>query len=131
MSDSDYRRVLECAAHLRQVLVASGAVPEVAERIIPVTTESDQPLPFITYFRAAIAVTPVKGRPGPVAATCRFQVYTKEWSEGISIASRLIDVLDGLSDEAVRGCWLTDASDNHDPNVPAHVQVLTFEVRPR
>lgn len=131
MNDSYYSSLLGCVAHLRQVLLASGAIPEVAERIIPVTTQSDQPLPFITYYRSGLNTSPVKNARGPVSATCRFQIYTKEWSEGISIASRLIEVLDGLQDDRIRICTLTDAADNHDPNVPAHVQIVTFEVRPR
>lgn len=131
MSKNGYEGLLTCGTRLRKVLLDDAEFRAMTDRVIPVVTQIDQPLPFVTYFRAGVSMTPVKGTRGPASVNYQFQIYTAEWPEGARIAARVLEVLDGYADEDIRSCVLTDSVENHDPSVPAFMQVLTFEVRPR
>lgn len=129
--ETAFGRLLTLGAHLRQALLDDAAVAERTTRIIPVVTQTDQPMPFVTYYRTGVESVPVKtGAPSRVSVW-QFNVYTAEWTEGVALAARICAVLDGMRDDTVRMCRLADAAENHDPNVPAFVQTLTFEVRGR
>lgn len=128
---TDFEKILTCGVILRKALLDDEELRTMTDRIIPVVTHVSQPLPFITYFRSGLEQTPVKGARGPVSVFYQFQIYAAEWPEVSAIAARVCEVLDGYADGHIRSCVLSDASENHDPGVPAVMQLLTFEVRPR
>lgn len=126
-----FKTIFNCGVRLRQALLADEELCAMTDRVIPVVTPVSQTLPFITYYRESVNMQPVKGTRGPASVIYHFQIYSAEWPEGSDIAARVAGTLDGYADDAVRSCVLQNATENHDPAVPAFIQILSFEVRPR
>lgn len=121
--------VFGIGVHLRSRLLASSEVTAETDRVFPVATQVDTPLPFITYFRSGMEEQQVKDGRGPRAAYFQLQIYASTWGQCAAIAKAVDTALGSFRDEAVRECILTDASENFDPTIPAFVQVLTYRVK--
>ena len=53
-----YGRLLTLGAHLRRALLDDAAVSELTTRVIPVVTQTDQQMPFVTYYRTGVESVP-------------------------------------------------------------------------
>lgn len=125
--DAKYKTILAIGPALRRALLDDPEFAALTDRVIPVVSEVDQKLPFVTFFRSSVTEEQVKGTAGPRKAVMQFQVFSSSWSSGLEIAEVIVDRLDGYRDDTVRRCFFTGASEDFDYNVPAYVQVLTFE----
>lgn len=121
-----YNTIMSAGVSLRRAMLATGIG---TDRIFPVATPVDTELPFVTFFRSGVDTTEIKDGRGPRSGFYQIQIYSETWTEGIEIAERIDAVLSGYADDKVRRCVLTDAMENHDPSVPAYMQILTYKVK--
>lgn len=129
MDASDRFSILGCGPRLRRALLDNPEFTAITDRVVPVISETDQPMPFVTFFRASASETPVKGTAGPREAIFQFQIFTADWSPGLALAEIVARTLNGYADTLIRRCTWEDSSENFDMNVPAFVQILTFKVK--
>lgn len=119
--------IFKAGVYLRRLILG---IPDLGtDRVFPIIAKVDQPKPFITFFRAGVDESPVKGGVGPRQGHFVVQIYTDDWSEGIEIASRIADRLDGYQDDYLQLCRLADAPENFDPTAQANMQILFFKVK--
>lgn len=114
---------------LRKALLADDGFKSTGASVFPVSVEVSQKLPFVTFYRTSVDPEAVKTGRGPRSVFFQFQIYSDDWEQGLDIAAQTFDVLDGYADETIRECRCTDAHENHDPTVPAYIQILTFKVK--
>lgn len=116
---------------LRTALVGDDKVNAMTQgKIIPVASPVDVTMPFITFHRAQTAINSVKSGSGAFSTLWQIQVYTPEHPKGADIAESVARAIDGLRGGGIRSCRLTDWLESFDPQIPAFVQVLVFDVRP-
>lgn len=121
------KTILSAGTRLRAAL--EPVLDEFGARIFPVVSAVDEQLPFVTYFRAGTGETAVKSATGPRETVIQFQIFSKEYGQGLRIAEAAVETLDGFRDDTVRYCAFLDSSENFDGAVPAYVQIMTFKVK--
>ena len=106
---------------------------EVGERLYPISTVKDTDFPFVVYDRSAIRTEYTKDGCASDTVTVTVYVLTENYSEGVAIAEKVRDSLEGVSKTydnfAVDDCSLTGADEAFNNNT--FIQALTFNFETR
>lgn len=111
--------------------VLSDKVASEVTKIFPVVAAKEAVAPYICYRRVKLEGQSVKGYPSATAGRVEVLIFTSEYSEGVMLAEKVKDALDGCScrmgDLTMRSCRLVDAAEDWGDDVFA--QQLLFEIR--
>lgn len=118
---------LSAGLAIRKLLSESEDVQAITRLVFPVVSDSAQ-LPYVVYRRSDLEPAP---NSHGSADTLTFEVacYAASYAGAVELAEAVRAALDGTSDNLLRSCRMTSAEEMWDAD--AHVQLLTFTVRPR
>ena len=117
---------LSAGLAVRKLLSESADVQAITRLVFPVVSDSAQ-LPYVVYRRSDLE--PAPNSLGS-ADTLTFEVacYAASYAGAVELAEAVRAALDGTSDNLLRSCRIASAEELWEAD--AHVQLLTFTVRP-
>ena len=118
---------LSAGLAVRKLLSENEDVQAITRLVFPVVSDSAQ-LPYVVYRRSDLEPSP---NSHGSADTLTFEVscYAASYAGAVELAEAVRAALDGTSDNLLRSCRIASAEELWDAD--AHVQLLTFTVRPR
>lgn len=100
--------------------------------IYPVGVSREVKQPYVTFYRASLDSSAVKGGLPANAAEVVVQVFSSDYGEGLRIAEGVYNALEGYTVETpalrLRGCSCIDAAESTD-GADLYVQNLKFRIR--
>ena len=108
---------------VRKLLSENEDVQAITRLVFPVVSDSAQ-LPYVVYRRSDLEPAPNSHDTLTFEVAC----YAASYAGAVELAEAVRAALDGTSDNLLRSCRMTSAEELWDAD--AHVQLLTFTVRP-
>lgn len=118
---------LSAGLAVRKLLSENAYVQAITRRVFPVVSDSAQ-LPYVVYRRSDLEPAP-NSRGSADTLTFEVACYAASYAGAVGLAEAVRAALDGASDNLLRSCRIASAEELWEAD--AHVQLLTFTVRPR